>query len=373
MTEPTDSELRLMQGLAQQVTAERPELLNSEATVGELAWFFSRNVDAIGASWRRRLWFADGALVGWGWAHLPYRIAGADGSVSEVTDANLTWQVHPRRPDLLADILDWYDEVAGAFDRQIIVQSSDQPAQEMVSRHGYEVDAEAAGDAGSWVTFMTRDLVDLAEPALPAGFRFTTAAEVPAAWAVKAHRDAWPRSRLDEAAFARVQGTWPYRADLHALIAAPDGTPAASAIIWLDEATQTAEFEPVGTHREFRRRGLGTALQWRGMHLARAAGATRMFVACLGAPSNPAALGMYRGVGFRALTTDRPYVKRAPAGPAGHSHSMVNQSLRHKFSFRNSPHNAVIYRHPYRQMIASESPPGWQPEHRRSQPISAHF
>ncbi|MGK9230465.1 hypothetical protein KXS07_02125 [Inquilinus limosus] len=32
------TELRLMQGLAQQVTALRPDLLNADATVGELAW-----------------------------------------------------------------------------------------------------------------------------------------------------------------------------------------------------------------------------------------------------------------------------------------------------------------------------------------------
>src|SRR5262249_51252560 len=104
---------------------------------------------------------------------------------------------------------------------------------------------------------------------------------------------------------------WPYRADLHPLIAAPDGTLAATAIIWLDEATQTAEFEPVGTHRDFRRRGLGTALQLHGMHLARAAGATRMLVACLGAPAHPAARPMYPGVGFRPLTRDLPQIKAA--------------------------------------------------------------
>jgi GNAT superfamily N-acetyltransferase len=57
------------------------------------------------------------------------------------------------------------------------------------------------------------------------------------------------------------------------LIEAPDGTLAATAIVWLDESTRTGEFEPVGTHRDFRRQGLGRALQLYGMHLARAAGA----------------------------------------------------------------------------------------------------
>jgi len=34
----TASDVQLMQGLAQCVTAVRPELVNSDATFGELAW-----------------------------------------------------------------------------------------------------------------------------------------------------------------------------------------------------------------------------------------------------------------------------------------------------------------------------------------------
>ena len=138
-----------------------------------------------------------------------------------------------------------------------------------------------------------------------------TVEDAPAAEAVRAHRDAWHQSSFTEAAFERVRRTWPYRGDLHVLAAAPDGTLAATAIIWLDEATQTAEFEPFGTHRDFRRRGLGTALQLHGMQLARAAGARRMLVACRGAPAHAAARNMYYHVGFRALTRDLPQIKVA--------------------------------------------------------------
>src|SRR5207249_11786340 len=86
---------------------------------------------------------------------------------------------------------------------------------------------------------------------------------------------------------------WIYRGDLHVLVEAPDGTMAASTIMWLDEVNKTAEFEPVGTHPGYRRRGLGRAMLLHGMHLARAAGATHMTVACLGAPGHPRARGLY--------------------------------------------------------------------------------
>ncbi|WP_379068439.1 GNAT family N-acetyltransferase [Mesorhizobium sp. UC22_110] len=305
------NDLRLMQGLAQQVTALRPELLNADATVGELAWVWGKDFDVLGPFWRQRQWLVGGKLAAWGWVHLPYRIPRGDGTFRQATAANLIWQTHPDQPELLHEILDWYDMVADGVDRLLTIQSADTNAQAIVPGHGYVFDTEAGADDGSWVQFNRRELTDLPEPVLPAGFRFLTAEDVSRVDAVKAHRDAWQSSSLSEAAFARVQGTWPYRADLHVLVEAPDGTLAATAIIWLDAATQTAEFEPVGTHGDFRRRGLGTALQLHGMHRAKAVGAGHMLVACLGAPAHVAARNMYYGVGFRALTRDLPQIKVA--------------------------------------------------------------
>ena len=310
--EPLGSiELRQMQGLAQQVMASRLELVNGDATVGELAWVWAKDFDALNRFWRHRLWFVDGRLAAWGWAYLPYKLRRSDGKLLEVETARLIWQVHPDRPEMLSDVLDWYDEVAQGVDRLLTIQSADVRAEAIAAAHGYEVDREAASDSGHWGQFNARDLTDVPDPVLPEGFRFLAARDVSVAEAVKAHRDAWHPSGFTETAFERVRRTWPYRSDLHVLIAAPDGTLAATAIIWLDEATRTAEFEPVGTHRDFRRRGLGAALQLHGMHRAKAAGATRMLVACLGAPAHPAARNLYYSVGFRAFTRDRPKIKVA--------------------------------------------------------------
>jgi GNAT superfamily N-acetyltransferase len=309
MSELGPTELRLMQGLAQKVTAARPELLNGDATIGELAWVWGKDADRLHRFWRHRFWFVDGQLAGWGWACLPHHIEVGGGAAIEAQAASLIWQTLPDRPELLAGILDWYDDVADGADRLMTVQSADVRAQAIVAAHGYVFDDEAGSEDGSWVQFNSRDLTDVPEPVLPKGFSFLTAGDVTVADAVQAHRDAWPGSRFNETALERVRQTWPYRADLHVLVRAEEGTLAATAIIWLDEATRTAEFEPVGTHRDFRRRGLGTALQLHGMRVARAAGATRMFVACRGAASQPAARDMYLGVGFRQLGRDLPQIK----------------------------------------------------------------
>jgi hypothetical protein len=75
----TAADVQLMQGLAQRVTAVRPDLVNSDATFGELAWIWGKGHACDGGTWPRRLWFSGDALVAWGWAYPPARSGGATG------------------------------------------------------------------------------------------------------------------------------------------------------------------------------------------------------------------------------------------------------------------------------------------------------
>ena len=307
------AQVRLMQGLAQEVTMLRPELLEGGATVGELAWIFGKDRAALADTWRHRLWRrADGSgrLDAWAWVYLPHTVIRSDGSTSTSNVANLVWQVHPDRTDLLDEILEWFAEQAHGLERCIVPQDADTHMLARLPAHGYELDTEMGGDEGDWHQFNRRSLTNLQEPALPPGFRFRTAAEVGPIAATRAHVDAWHPSTFTETGMAGVQAAWPYRDDLHVLVEAPDGTLVASAIMWFDPYSRTAEFEPVGTHRSYRRRGLGTALLWHGMHLARDAGAQTMLVACVGAPAHPEARELYEGVGFEPFARDVPYIRR---------------------------------------------------------------
>ncbi|MFI7009232.1 GNAT family N-acetyltransferase [Streptomyces sp. NPDC050145] len=309
----TAEDVRLMQDMAQRVTAIRPDLVNSDAAYGELAWNWGRGHARAGDAWRRRLWHDDaGELVAWAWAALPRRVVLSDGSATEVKGAYLTYQVDPGHSALVDEVIDWFDTVAAGLERTV-VPTTDPFALERWAARGYGTDPEALGDQGSWTQLNKRDLGDLEQPVLPAGFRFRTADEAGPRAVVQAHLDAWGPRAYDVEAYESVRRTAPYRGDLHVLVEAPDGTMAASAIMWLDEVNATAEFEPVGTHKGHRRRGLGRALLLHGMHRARAAGARHMTVACLGAPGHPAARELYYGVGFRKFTVDAPLLK-----PAGH-------------------------------------------------------
>ncbi len=208
-------------------------------------------------------------------------------------------------------MIEWYDGLAPGVDHGTTARAADGDALVRLAAHGYHLDARTAADDGYWQRMNARDLTDVAEPVLPAGFRFRTAGEVGAEATVKAHVDAWHPSSFTVQSYAGVRPMWPYREDLHVLVEAPDGTLASTATMWLDPHNRTAEFEPVGTHQGFRRQGLGRALLLHGMHRAREAGATRMIVSCLGGAAHPAARGLYEGVGFREFTRDVPQIKPA--------------------------------------------------------------
>jgi GNAT superfamily N-acetyltransferase len=310
----TAADVRLMQGLAQRVAATRLDLANSEATFGELAWNWGMGHAAHSATWPRRLWFSGGDLVAWGWAYLPHQVRRSDGSVKDVTGANLVYQVHPDHAGLIDEVIDWYDGTAAGIERTVSPSAADQFALMRWAVHGYQPDRAALGDAGSWHQFNERDLTDVAAPVLPAGFRFRTAEEAGPEAAVQAHLDAWAPSTYTAERYEGVRQTAAYRGDLHILVEAPDGTMASSTIMWLDEVNKTAEFEPVGTHPGYRRLGLGRAMLLHGMHRARAAGATQVTVACLGAPGSPQARRLYYSVGFRELSRDAPLIKTTTAG-----------------------------------------------------------
>ena len=277
----TAVDVQLMQGLAQRVTADRPDLVNSDATFGELAWIWGKGHAADGGTWPRRLWFCDDALVAWAWAYLPHQVRRSDGSVKDITGAYLGYQVHPGHAALVDEVIGWYAAVAADIERTVMPRAADQFALKRWAAHGYQTDPASLGDTGSWTQLNERDLTDVEQPVLPDGFRFRTADEAGPEVAVQAHVDAWAPSTYTAEGYAGVRRTATYRGDLHVLVEAPDGTMAASTIMWLDEANKTAEFEPVGTHPGYRRLGLGTALLLHGMPLAREAGATHMTVACL--------------------------------------------------------------------------------------------
>jgi ribosomal protein S18 acetylase RimI-like enzyme len=96
----------------------------------------------------------------------------------------------------------------------------------------------------------------------------------------------------------------------HDIVAvAPDGTIAAFAIYWPDNELSLGQFEPVGTHPDFRRRGLARAVLHEGLARLAATGIERARVMTGGA--NEPAASTYLASGFDLVDQVARY--RAPA------------------------------------------------------------
>jgi ribosomal protein S18 acetylase RimI-like enzyme len=85
------------------------------------------------------------------------------------------------------------------------------------------------------------------------------------------------------------------RRDLNLVAVAPDGVFTSFAIVWLDEANRIGAFEPVGTHPEYRRRGLAKAILCEGLRRLKALGAGAAYVGC---GTGTAVTCLYEAVGF---------------------------------------------------------------------------
>lgn len=154
-----------------------------------------------------------------------------------------------------------------------------------------------------------RALVDLAEPVLPDGYTIRAVIGPDEAAALAAVHAASFGSIWTPEQYRKVMLSPGYAAEREFVVAAADGTLAAFTVTWHDPVNHTGLFEPVGTHRDHRRRGLGRALLLYAMRQMVAAGMRWAIVANEG--SNPAARALYHACGFRPWHLLDSFVKPA--------------------------------------------------------------
>ena len=256
---------------------------------------------------RIRLWFAgepdETELVAFGWYGPP-------------SDSDLTILPVHRKKALLEPILAWIDEQVGRFgvapetrvgesgtpgvdahDRVVPVRiwtaETDEPQIAALGQLGF-----AAGPEPGFNHFVGHlDRLDLGSPDLPPGYALTiVATDADIAARVVAGRAAFPGSTMTPEKYRFCRTTPLYRPALDTLITASDGSVAAFALAWLDPLTLAVELEPVGTHPDHQRRGLGSAVCRAALRAARAMGGQQVLVAAEGA--NPAANGLYASLGL---------------------------------------------------------------------------
>jgi GNAT superfamily N-acetyltransferase len=105
--------------------------------------------------------------------------------------------------------------------------------------------------------------------------------------------------------YRNVQRVPIYRRDLDIVAVAPDGELAAFCTVWFDDITCSAVFEPVGTHPDHQRRGLGKAVMSEGLRRAQRLGATLATVSSYGKGAH----ALYNSMGFTEFDLLEPWIR----------------------------------------------------------------
>ncbi|MBP6964669.1 MAG: GNAT family N-acetyltransferase [Armatimonadetes bacterium] len=146
-------------------------------------------------------------------------------------------------------------------------------------------------------------------PQLPEGYSFADGCQVEDQLdrqnAVSEGFDHGP-AREVSAGFASMEKAPLFRPDLEIMTRHSDGTLSSFCVVWYDPAINIGMFEPVATHPDHRRLGLGREMLTEGLRRLKAIGAERAFVESYG--DNRKAF--YNSAGFETFDNDRHWTKR---------------------------------------------------------------
>ncbi len=136
----------------------------------------------------------------------------------------------------------------------------------------------------------------ISEPWLPSGFTIRSATMDDYQQLAAVRNSSFGEDWSADSLRAEVMQKPGYRPEREFIVVSPEGRVAAFTVTWLDEVNRVGHFEPVGTHRGFRRRGLARAMMLHALRELRALGMETATVEH--AADNTPALELYRGLGF---------------------------------------------------------------------------
>jgi ribosomal protein S18 acetylase RimI-like enzyme len=282
------ADFEAMNHLVAQAWAERGP--HVECAVGDLTWRLLRNAQVRPeediALWER----APGHLAGFAWAY-------GNGDVDLL--------VHPlAQADAFArDVLSW----VRARHATLWALESNGPLLAALQRLGCQ---RTPNGCYLHLALPLHARPPLPPP-LPAGYR-VRAVRGPEEAAARAlvHRRGFGTERMTTEVYARLMEAPRYQPTLDLVAEAPDGSLAACALGWLDEANAVGEFEPTACVPEHRRRGLVRALLHEGLARMHGLGARQAIVYAF--DGNPASVALYQSAGFSVVDRNLGHVVPIP-------------------------------------------------------------
>ena len=262
-------------------------MLRAYLTVGELDWWRGTHADPAHIH-NAPLWFVDDVLAGFLWPN----------------GNNADLLVHPAHRKLVPVMLAWAETNLATADGDSPPSVTTWALAQDTGRVAL-LEARGYTRTDDHLIFHTADLSRaISAPVLPPGFTIRAfAGECEIEARVEVHRSAFAPSRMTVEKHRRVMALPTYRQELDLMVIAPDGTPAAYCIVWVDAANRFGVFEPVGTHQDHRRLGLARAVLRHGQQLLQALDAEVAHVYAAG--GNAASTALYPAAGFEV--SDKNY------------------------------------------------------------------
>ncbi len=215
---------------------------------GDLIWRFFLLTIGSDPQANIRLWTDDAGVLGFAWF--------------DPRDQVFDFQAHPRSRAGAADIHDrmlcWVEDrwrLHASSDRGVKVRNPWTGACDTDARRVAFLERHGFARGGAFYHHMTRPLaLPLPSAGAPAGFALRcVAGEHESAARAAAHRSAFHPSRVTDEHYLRLMRLSGYDRELDVVAIAPSGQVASFAVCWMDEVNRVGEFEPVGTHADFRR------------------------------------------------------------------------------------------------------------------------
>jgi len=143
---------------------------------------------------------------------------------------------------------------------------------------------------------------ELPQPILPKGYTLRPVEETNAVSRAAAQHAAFQSSTPWQdylQKYSHFMASLGYPTGCDWAVIAPDGCVAAFCIVWSDAVSRIGQIEPVGTHPDFQRKGLGRAVMSAGMRHLQSLGMRSVRICVLA--DNPTAFKLYESVGFRTV------------------------------------------------------------------------
>lgn len=225
------------------------------------------------------------------------------------SETDVFLQIRPKYEYLAQEMLDFAENMIaikgenGKKHLTVWSTESNKYLNDALTERGY-----SRGDDGSY--FNVQKLNSEYIPNLSSGYRFVNANEIinPKERNQTVHRGFHPDDKpLDVVtnSFLMMERAPLFKAELELMTQYKDGTLTSFCCIWYDEKTQTGMFEPVCTHINHRRKGLGREMIIEGLRLLKEIGATHAYVASYGDERK----AFYNSAGFVTFDKDRYWTK----------------------------------------------------------------